>query len=303
MIRPDLDSIGQFVVIARHLNFRRAAAEIGVAPSTLSERMRSLESQLDRRLFNRSTRSVALTAEGQRLLEAVADPLGRLDEALAGTGRDPDVLSGTIRLNGPRPAVELQLMPHVSTFIERNPEVRFEIVTEGETVDVVAGGFDAGLRYEDLLEQDMIAVRIGPDQRMVIAGHADYLSSRGAPTQPADLSDHDCIVHRFGRGNRLPWSLERDGQTIEFQPEGRIVANAIETALQALRGGLGLGYVFEDYIAADLDHGTLATVLDDWTPAFSGPSLYYPDRRLLPPAFRAFVDHVKARVRAISRDA
>lgn len=289
---PDLNALHQFTVLARHLNFRRAAAELGLSPSTLSERMRGLEARLGARLLNRSTRSVALTIAGERLLARVADAVAVLREAGVATGSDPDALTGTVRINGPRPALELRLMPLVASFLARHPGVRMEIVAQGELIDIVAGGFDAGVRYDERLPPDMIAVRLGAAQRMVIVGHPAYLERRGRPVHPDELSGHECVPHVFARGNTLPWSLERDGREIEFLPGGQLLsANGLEIA--AARQGLGLAYTFEDYVAHDLETGRLESVLDDWTPPFPGPSLYLTERRLMPPALRAFVDHVK----------
>lgn len=287
----DLNSLAQFVVVARHLNFRRAAAELGLAPSTLSERIRDLEAALDRRLLNRSTRSCALTDEGRRLLERVGDAIAVLDESVIAMGQDSDVLTGTLRINGPRPALELRLLPLVASFLHIHPAVRIEMVTQNALIDVVAGGFDAGVRYDETLADDMIAVRLGPDQRMVIVGRPDYLDARGRPTHPDELAKHDCLAHVFANGTTLPWSLEHDGQIMEVFPRGRLKTSGAEVI--AARAGLGLAYTFDDYVARDIAAGELETVLDNWTPPFPGPSLYYTERRLMPPVLRAFVDHVK----------
>lgn len=297
MVPPDLNALHQFSVVARHLNFRRAALELAVAPSTLSDRIRELEDRMGVRLLNRTTRSASLTEDGERLYARSRAALETLAELAAPVrlGAQKSELTGRIRINGPRPAIELRLMPLVASFLADNPAVRMDIVTQGELVDVIEAGFDVGVRYDDKLEQDMIRVRMGPDQRMLIAGTPDYLARRGIPTGPGDLPEHDCIGTVFARGNVLPWSLERDGRSIEFVPRGNLLVNAIETSLIAARASLGLVYTFEDYIAADLAEGRLVPVLADWTPPFPGPSLYFFERRLMPPALRAFIDHVKSR--------
>lgn len=296
MAVSNLNALSQFAVVARHLNFRRAAAELAVSPSTLSDRIRELEERMGVRLLNRTTRSASLTEEGHRLYERTRDALAALEEAVSAMDSDPHMtgLTGRIWINGPLPAVELRLMPLVASFLAQHPGVRMEIISQGELVDVVAAGFDAGVRYDEMLAQDMIAVRLGPDQRMLIAGTPDYLARRGTPEHPDELSAHDCIGTVFAAGNILPWLLEREDEDIRFVPRAHLLVNAIETALIAARQSLGLVYTFEDYIAADLAAGRLVAVLEDWTPPFPGPSLYFPERRLMPPALRAFVEHVKA---------
>ncbi|MCA0997088.1 LysR family transcriptional regulator [Alloyangia pacifica] len=299
MQQIDLNTLAQFVAVARHLNFRRAAAELAISPSTLSERIRELEARLGVRLLNRTTRSTSLTEEGERLLERTRDAIAVLDEAAASvtSGGNREVLTGRIRINGPAPAIELRLMPLVSSFLELHPGVRVEVVSEGDLVDVIGRGFDAGLRYDESLAQDMIAVRLGPDQRMIVAGAPDYLKRHGVPQHPDDLERHSCITHVFGGGNTLPWSFEKDGKAFERFPKGRLAVNSTIAALIPARAGHGLIYGFDDYLQPDLQAGTLVQVLDEWTPPFPGPSLYFTERRLMPPALRAFVDHVKTAAR------
>nr|WP_240989335.1 LysR family transcriptional regulator [Salipiger mangrovisoli] len=290
-----MNTLAQFVAVARHLNFRRAAAELAMSPSTLSERIRELEARLGVRLLNRNTRSTSLTEEGERLLDRTRDAIAVLEGAAAALGIAPDApLTGRIRINGPAPAIELRLMPLVASFLAAHPGVRVEAVSEGDLVDVVERGFDAGLRYDEALAQDMVAVRLGPDQRMVVAAAPGYLARHGLPATPEDLSRHSCIGHVFGSGTRLPWSFEKNGRAMDLRPEGRLAVNSTAAALVAARAGHGLIYAFDDYLAADLASGQLVQVLDDWTPPFPGPSLYFTERRLMPPALRAFIDHVKA---------
>ena len=301
MSRVDLNTLAQFAAVARHLSFRRAAAELAIAPSTLSERVRELEQRMGVRLLNRTTRSASLTEEGRRLLERTRDAIAVLDEAtrVAGLADEEAPLSGNLRINGPRPAIELRLMPLMIPFLERHPGVRVEIVSESELVDVVAAGFDAGVRYDDTLAQDVVAVKLGADQRMVVAATPDYLERRGVPAHPDELGAHECIGTVFARDNVLPWSLENGDGAVEFVPRDRLLFNSVDVALIAARASLGLVYTFDDYVDADLASGRLVTVLDGWTPPFPGPSLYFPDRRLMPAALRAFVDHVKAETRDV----
>uniref|UniRef100_A0A2A3JP65 LysR substrate-binding domain-containing protein n=1 Tax=Alloyangia mangrovi TaxID=1779329 RepID=A0A2A3JP65_9RHOB len=176
--------------------------------------------------------------------------------------------------------------------------MRIEAVSEGDLIDVVARGFDAGLRYDEALAQDMVAVRVGADQRMLVAAAPGYLARHGTPEHPDELAQHACITHVFGTGNTLPWSFEKDGRTRDITPQGRLAVNSSAAALVAARAGHGLVYAFDDYLVEDLRSGRLVAVLEDWTPPFPGPSLYFTERRLMPPALRAFVDHVKAEMPA-----
>ncbi|MEO3388216.1 LysR family transcriptional regulator [Mesorhizobium sp. CAU 1741] len=299
MPKPDLNILAQFAVVARHLNFRRAAQELAVSPSTLSDRIRELEEQVGGRLLNRTTRSASLTELGQHLLQRTADALAVLEDtanAIAAGAADGQLV-GRIRINGPLPALELRLMPLVASFLARHPGVRMEVVTQNELVDVVAGGFDAGVRYEEKLAQDMIAVGLGREQRMVIAAAPDYLERHGTPSHPDDLRFHNCIGTVFATGNVLPWSLASKGEEIEFTPQCILLVNSVVNGKMAARSSLGLVYTFEDYVSDDLATGRLIEVLPDWTPPFPAPALYFSARRLMPPALRAFVDHVKAETR------
>lgn len=299
MRRPDLNILAQFAVVARHLNFRRAAKELAISPSTLSDRIRELEDQVGGRLFNRTTRSASLTDLGAKLLQQTADALAVLEDAANGiaTGTRQGQLVGKIRINGPKPALELCLMPLVTSFVAQNPGVRMEVVTQDELVDVVAGGFDAGVRYTEMLTQDMIAIGLGAEQRMVIAATPAYLEQNGTPRHPQDLLEHNCIGTVFATGNVLPWSLEKQGEEVEMTPRSNLLVNSIENSLIAARASVGLVYTFEDYVVEDFAAGRLVEVMPEWTPPFPGPSLYFSERRLMPPALRAFIDHVKERTR------
>jgi DNA-binding transcriptional LysR family regulator len=300
MRRPDLNILAQFAVVARHLNFRRAAKELAISPSTLSDRIRDLEDQVGGRLFNRTTRSASLTDLGATLLHQTADALAVLEDTANGiaTGAKQGQLIGKIRINGPKPALELCLMPLVTTFLAENPGVRMEVITQDELVDVVAGGFDVGVRYTEMLAKDMIAIGLGAEQHMIIAASPDYLAHHGTPRHPRDLLEHNCIGTVFATGNVLPWSLERQGEQVEFTPQSNLLVNSIENSLIGARASVGLVYTFEDYVVEDLATGRLVEVLPEWTPPFPGPSLYFSERRLMPPALRAFVNHVKEQTRS-----
>lgn len=293
MIRPDLSALQLFATLARHLNFRRAAVELGMSAPALSERVRDLEDRIGARLFNRTTRSVALTEAGRQLLERVAPALSEIGAAISQVGGTEGALSGTLRINGPSPAVQFRLAPLVIAFMARHPEVRIEIAIDEAFVDVVAGGFDAGVRYGESIDQDMIAVSLGGPQRYRLVGSPDYFARHGKPQSPEDLAGHRCFSHLFPRGNVLRWEFEKDGRTLQFTTDNHLLTNDGVTRLAAVRAGLGLTLIFEEYLRADLEAGRLVAVLEEWCPYFPGPFLYYPSRRLMPPALRAFVDFIK----------
>lgn len=296
-MRPDLSALQLFAVLARHLNFRRAARELGMSAPALSERVRDLEDRLGTRLFNRTTRSVALTEAGRQLLERVAPALSEIGAALSGMGAAEGALSGTLRINGPTPALHFRLAPLLLGFIERHPRIRVELIAEDSFVDVVAGGFDAGVRYGESLDQDMIAVSLGGPQRYRLVGSPGYFARHGKPERPEDLAAHACFSHLFPRGNVLRWEFEKDGRTVHFATGNQLLTNDTFTRMEAVRAGLGLTLTFEEYLRDDLEAGRLVSVLDDWCPWFPGPFLYYPSRRLMPPVLRAFVDFVREKIR------
>ena len=297
MIRPDLSALQLFATLARHLNFRRAAGELGMSAPALSERMRDLEDRIGARLFNRTTRSVALTEAGRQLLERIAPALSEIGAALSEVGGAEGILGGTLRINGPTPAVQLRLAPLVVAFMARHPEVRIEVIIDEAFIDVVAGGFDAGVRYGESIDQDMIAVSLGAPQRYRLVGSPGYFARHGKPESPADLARHRCFSHLFPRGNALRWEFEKDGRTLQVSTANQLLTNDGFTRLEAVRAGLGLTLTFEEYLQADIEAGRLVSVLDDWCPYFSGPFLYYPSRRLMPPALRAFVDFIREETR------
>ena len=296
-MRPDLSGLQLFAVVARHLNFRRAAIELGLSAPALSERVRELENRLGARLFNRTTRSVALTEAGRRLLERIGPALSDIGSALAELGGDEGRLTGTLRINGPAPAIQLRLAPLLLDFMALHPDLRVEVVDEAALVDIVAAGFDAGVRYGESLDADMIAVSLGRPQRFRVVGAPAYFVRHGRPATPADLSAHRCFNQLFPRGNTLRWEFEKEGRALAVTPENTLLTNDPDLRLRAVRAGLGITMTFEEYCQADLDAGRLESVLDDWCAPFPGPFLYYPERRLMPAALRAFVDFVKEKTK------
>ncbi len=288
----DLRDLDAFVAVARTRNFRRAALASRVSVSSLSQRLRDMEERLGVRLMNRTTRSVALTEAGELLLARVAPAIHDVGEALDRVRGMRDVPSGRLRINAPPPAIDLVLAPMVAPFIEAYPQIDLEIIGESSFVDIVAQGFDAGVRYGEHLAQDMIAVSLSPPQRYAVVASPDYLARHGKPRHPKDLLDHRCIRIRFGRGALLDWEFEKAGQVVKVSPPPRLIANYPGLVQRAAHDGFGFWLTFEGYVREAIKSGTLVSVLDDWCAPFPGPFLYYPSRRQPPPALAAFVAFV-----------
>ncbi len=246
------------------------------------------------RLLNRTTRSVALTEAGERLLERLAPALNEIGAAIDALNSFRDSPTGTLRLNVPMIVARRVLPPIASPFLAAYPGVKLDITANDDFIDVLAAGFDAGIRYEERLERDMIAVPIGPRrQRFIAAAAPAYLAAHGTPEHPKDLLGHACIRHRFASGASLNWEFERKGETINISPEGPLIASAIELQIGAAVAGLGIVYTFEEELDRVIEEGSLTPILADWWQSFSGPFLYYPGRTLMPAPLRAFVDFLK----------
>lgn len=301
MTQPPLDVLLLFTRVARHLSFRRAAAEAGVSPSSLSERIRALEDALGTRLLNRTTRSVGLTEAGEALLARVDPALETLSSALAAAGRPAGEPTGRLRINAPAPAAHLVLAPMIAPFLLAHPGVSMEIAVDDGFSDVIGLGFDAGVRYGESLARDMIAVPLGGPQRFVVAASPALIARVGAPTRPEDLLERPCIRIRLP-GGVIGWEFERRGETVRIQPTGPLTSTDPFVNIAAARDGLGFVATFRDWIAEDLEAGRLVTVLEDWTEPFEGPFLYYPSRRHTPPPLAAFLTFLKARRRGTSDD-
>ncbi len=259
--------------------------------------MRRLEARLGVRLLNRTTRSVAPTEAGARLLERLAPALGEIDAALDVVNGFRDRPAGTLRLNVPAGVARLVLPPIVAPFLKAYPDIRLEVIVDDSFVDVLAAGCDAGIRYDERLEQDMIAVPIGPRvQRIATAASPAYLDARGRPLHPRDLLAHACLRGRFASGAMPAWEFERDGEVVRVDPGGPLVVRlggAADLAVEAAIAGLGIVSLFEGWLRPHLDSGALEPVLAPWWQNFSGPFLYYPGRRHLPAPLRAFVDFIR----------
>ncbi|MBY5523728.1 LysR family transcriptional regulator [Rhizobium leguminosarum] len=298
-MKADLGDLNAFVAVARAGGFREGARVSGSSASFLSEAVRRLEAQLGVRLLNRTTRSVVPTEAGKGLLERLGPALSEVESALDVVNGFRDRPAGALRLNVPVSAARLVLPAIVPPFLAAYPDIRLEVATDESFVDVIAAGCDAGIRYDERLEQDMIAIPIGPRvQRFAIAASPDYLDRRGRPQHPSELLGHACLLGRFASGAMTaPWEFERDGEIVRVDPTGPLivrVGGATDLAVDAAISGTGIVCLFEDWLRPHIDSGALEPILEPWWQRFSGPFLYYPGRRLVPAPLRAFIDFVKA---------
>lgn len=294
MIPPRLDSFDVFVAIVRCGGFRAAALERGVSSSALSQTINALEEALGIRLLNRTTRSVSPTEAGQRLLDRLAPALRDIQLAIAEVDELRDSPSGTLRINAPAPAVDHFLCPLVFDFMDRFREVKIEIISDAAVIDIVAQGFDAGVRFGRQLAQDMIAVPLGPSLRYAIVASPDYVERRGTPLTPHDLVGHECIKRRFPGGTLVTWRFVCGDEELEVTPAGRLTVSSAQNELQAALAGKGIAHVFDDYAKSHIRDGQLVELLPDWSATLPHWFLYYPNRRHPSAAMRAFLDHMKS---------
>ncbi len=295
----DLSDLAAFAAVAEARSFRRAANLRGVSASSLSEAIRRLEARLGVRLLNRTTRSVTPTEAGGRLLQRLLPALGEISVAVETVGTSSDSPAGTLRLNVPLVVARLVLPSIAARFLARHPGITLEVFADDNFIDVLAAGFDAGVRYDERLDRDMIAVPIGPRrQRFVTAASPSYLKSVGIPKHPRDLLKHACIRHRFPSGVVEPWELERGKQALKINPSGPLIASNIEMSLEAALQGLGLVHTFEGFLRPAIDAGKLEVVLPEWAPSFSGPYLYYANGRHMPLPLRAFLDFLRTEAKS-----
>ena len=293
MKRGDLDDLAAFAAVARARSFTRAAAELGLSPSALSHAMRSLEARLGVRLLARTTRSVAPTAAGERLLRSLDPALAELARGLSALADWRGVPSGAIRLTTFGYAARTVLAPILPRFLREHPDISVEVIVEDRLVDLVAGGFDAGIRLGETVDLDMVAVPVGPALRTLVVGTPDYFATRARPETPADLEGHNCVNYRLvGGGGLLPWEFERDGREIRFRPGGQLIVNDELLAAAAVRDGAGLGYMLEHDVADEIADGRLVQVLGGWCPPFPGCYLYYPSRQVTP-ALRVLINRLR----------
>lgn len=296
MGRDDLGDLLAFATVAEERSFTRAAPRLGVSPSALSHTLRAMEARLGVRLLARTTRSVATTEAGERLLSAVRPALDEIGAGLAGLAAMRERPSGTVRITTFKHAATTVLWPALPGFLAAHPEVRVEIETDDGLTDIVAGRFDAGIRWGEKVARDMVAVRVSPDIRIAVVGAPAYFAVHPAPASPHELSDHDCVNYRMRTGGGLyAWEFEREGRPLAVKVDGTLVLNDGDLILSAALAGRGLAYLYEDQVMAHLAAGRLVRVLEAWCPPRPGYYLYYPSRRQVPPALAALVEALRVR--------
>ncbi|NGM49720.1 LysR family transcriptional regulator [Caulobacter sp. 602-2] len=296
MARDPLNDLSAFVAVAEARSFTKAAAQMGLSQSALSHAMRQLEERMGVRLLARTTRSVGLTQAGERLLETVAPHLREIQSGLAALNLLRETPAGVLRLTTNEHAAATIIYPAMARLVRDYPDITVEVSVDNGFTDIVANRFDAGVRLGDLVDQDMVAVRIGPDQRMAVVGTPAYFAAHPVPLTPQDLLAHNCIGMRLPTyGNLLAWEFEKDGQSVSVRTKGQVVANTGLIGHRAVLDGLGLGYCPQDVVADDIAQGRLVRVLDDWCEPFAGYHLYYPSRRQPSPAFALLVEALRHR--------
>ncbi|MEK1865303.1 LysR family transcriptional regulator [Rhizobium leguminosarum] len=296
MPRPAVNDLIAFLAVARAQSFTKAAGKLGVSQSALSHTIRGLEERLGLRLLTRTTRSVAPTEAGERLLVSIGPRLDEIESELAALSAFREKPAGTIRINAGEHAADAVLWPALQKLLPDYPDINVEIIVDYGLTDIVAERYDAGVRLGEQVAKDMIAVRIGPDMRMAVVGAPAYFDTRPKPLTPQNLTDHNCINLRLPTyGSVYAWEFEKDGRELRVRVEGQLIFNNIALRLNAVLAGLGLAYMPEDLVEAHLADGRLVRVLEDWCLPFSGYHLYYPSRRHTSPAFALVVDALRYR--------
>ena len=293
----DMALLDAVVAVAKAGGFREAARVTGSNASRLSDAVRRAEQQLGIRLFHRTTRTVVLTEAGRALMERLLPAINEVNAALDAVNRYRNTTGGTLRLNVPVSATRLVLPALVPEFLQRYPDIRLEIVAESSVQDVFRDGCDAGIRYDERLEQDMVAMPIGPrQQRFALAASPAYLAEHGRPEHPRDLIHHRCLRGRYASGLMADWTFSHEGEEISVETSGPLVVSvggAMDLAVEAAIAGSGVIYLFDEWLRPALDSGRLEPLLQPWWLTFSGPWLYYNDRRLIPAPLQAFIDFVR----------
>lgn len=296
MLKDNFNDLLSFMVVARERSFTRAAAQLGVSQSALSHAMRNLEARLEVRLLTRTTRSVAPTEAGERLLMRLSPHLLEIEQELTALRDTRDRPAGNIRLTAGEHAMSAVLWPVLKPFMAQYPDIHVEVTVDNGLTDIVDGRFDAGVRLGEQVAKDMIAVRIAPDMRMAVVGSANYFERYGTPDTPEQLQHHRCINMRLPtRGGLYAWEFERDGHELRVRVDGQLTLNNLPQRIDAAESGLGLAYVPEDTVREALDQGRLLRVLEAWCPPFDGYHLYYPSRRQHTTAFSLLVDALRYR--------
>jgi DNA-binding transcriptional LysR family regulator len=294
MSRRSVDDLLAFIEVARELSFTRAAAKLGVSPSALSHSMRGLEERLGLRLLTRTTRSVTLTAAGDRLLQSIGPRLDEIDAELAALGELRDKPAGAIRITVDEHGFNSALWPALRKLLPKYPDIKVEVAIENGLTDIVAERFDAGVRLGGTVAKDMIAMPIGPDLRMVAVAAPAYLAGRALPRKPQDLTEHVCVNLRLStRGGIYAWEFEKRGREFRVRVDGQFIVNGIAPMLVATLDGCGAGYLPLDLVQPYLDKGKLVQLLSDWTPPFAGYHLYYPSRRQPTAAFTVLLETLR----------
>ncbi len=293
MSSPDLLApIAAFARVAHHASFTRAAAELGVSPSALSQTLRKLERSLGVRLLDRSTRRVGVTELGQRFLAQAQPGLASLAVAIEGLNESRDKPSGLLRLNLSRTAADIVVMPHLTDFLDAYPDITLEMHCDNALLDIVGGGFDAGIRLGENLAQDVVAVPLGGRQRIATVASKRYLAGRALPRVPQDLVDHRCLNARLGSGI-YRWEFSQKGRDIDIEVKGPLISNDGDTLLAAVRAGAGIACAFEVQVQDDIAAGSLVPLLKSWWPTFPGFYLYHPSRTHVPRKLRVFIDFMQ----------
>lgn len=293
MSRPTLNDLTAFTTVARYRSFRKAADELGVSRSALSHAMRGLEQNLGIRLLNRTTRSVAPTEAGGRLLARLGPAMQGLDAALDVVADTSGKPHGTLRINANKSAAQRLLVDVVPSFLTKHPSVELDLVVDGQLVDIVEQGYDAGVRLWNAVPRDMIAIRLGGDLRFVTVASPGYIEKNGTPVTPDDLRHHNCIRQRLPSGKRYRWEFGKHGEEITIDVPGVLTLDDSDLMVKAAATGLGLCYVPDTFAKQMLNTGQLVAVLEDWSPWIPGLALYYPGHSHVPSPLRAFIDEVK----------
>ncbi|HEY4318260.1 MAG TPA: LysR substrate-binding domain-containing protein [Herbaspirillum sp.] len=301
MKRAGLIELNAVVAVATHRSFRKAAAELGISPSALSHAVTALEQRIGVRLFNRTTRSVALSEAGQQFLARIRPALGQIDEAMAGVNAFRDTPSGTLRLNSSEGAAQMILAPVLLEFLRRYPEMQVDLVTEGRLVDIVAEGFDAGIRSAENVPLDMVSVLCSPPLRFVVVGEPAYFKGRRKPLAPDDLREHICIRSRLPSGALYRWEFQRGDERVSIDPNGPLTLDNHHLMVAAALQGAGLIWTSMWHVEEALAAGKLVQVLEHWSPQVSGLCLYYPSHRHVPAGMKAFLAVVQEYARDLPR--
>ncbi|MFC5757412.1 LysR family transcriptional regulator [Rhizobium sp. GCM10022189] len=294
MKREDLNDMLWFLVVAEERSFTKAAAKLGTSQSTISHTIKKLEARMGLRLLTRTTRSVSPTEAGERLIRSLAPRIEELESEIDQLMEIRDKPSGTVRITLSDHALASVVWPKLRPLLSRYPDIKVELNSDNGFRNIVEEKFDAGVRLGESLDKDMVAVRIGPDWRLVAVASPDYLAKRPAPQVPQDLVGHDCINHRQARsGGLYAWEFEKDGRELRVRVDGQLIFNTSYAMIDAAVRGYGIAYVPEDLVAADIAAGRLVRILDDWSPFFPGYYIYYPSRRQNSPAFRLVIEALR----------